>query len=309
VRAWLASGIVGVLLACAAPARAQDRPLADAITVARGECLTEGPLLEHLRAWLERDRVDARLSVVIEEGDGGGASFVVLSEGVGRAARRFETLPRDCADRRAAVALAVALAIDAAVLDDLVPPRARAPAEASPTEADGGLTVGVEVVAEALVLIEVLPEVAAAWQIGARVVFDHTFVIGFSGWLSSVSGAALQPGRVDTQLSGGRVDACLRRDDVVIVRGCLGVAAGAGRGRGLDVPEAAEAHVPYVALVGRLGVGFPITDFLTLEVSADAWLALLRPRFDLIAGERVVTSATLPLGGGMGALGLSVELL
>lgn len=300
------------ILVAAPVAAAQDRPIEDAVSIARaGACLEAAPLAEHLRAWLRRDRVDARLAVVVEETEHG-AALVILRDGAPSAARRFDALPTACADRRAAVALAIALAIDAAVLDELVPERAppvaATPASPSP-EAPTPSTpfARLELAAEAQLLLEVLPEVAAGWQIGARVVLDRTVEVGLAAMVTSVAGADLQPGRVDAQLVGARVDACLRREDDVTLRGCLGVAGGAGRGQGRDLPSARESLVPYFGLLGRLGVAIRLHDALALEIAADAWVALVRPRFDYLAGGEITASATLPIAGGSGSLGLAVR--
>lgn len=286
-------GVLTLLLVALPPvgARAQTRPLAEAVGVARsGDCLTAAALAEHMEAWLGRDAVDARLAVVVEE-DGEGASFVVLHEGVPASTRRFDTLPADCADRRAAVALAIALAIDAALVDSLVPASAPPPQAPAPTPAPApgppsrAPAVRVELAVEAQILFEVLPEVAAGWQIGPRLVFDDTFELALSAAVTSIAGADLQPGRVDAQLAGARLDACLRREDDLTVRGCVGVSSGVGRGQGRDLPGAAETLLPYVGLFGRLGLAVRVHDALALEAALDAWLALLRPRFDVVVGD------------------------
>jgi len=298
------------LLLVSARASAQERPLAEAVAVARaGECFVAAALVEHMETWLRRSTVHARISVVVEDEDPG-ASFVVLRDGVPSAARRFDTLPAACSDRRAALALAIALAIDAAVLDDLVPasrpePDAPIPDPPSPGPAAERTAIRVEVAVEGQVIFEVLPEVAAGWQIGPRVIFDETFELGLSAWLTSVSGAELQPGRVDSQLAGARLDACLRRPGVLMLRGCVGVAGGVGRGMGHDVPGARETLVGFVGLLGRLGLGIELTEALALEISGDAWVALVRPRFDLVDAGEAVRSVTLPLAGGTGAAGLA----
>ena len=313
--------LASLLCLAAAPASAQTRPLAEAFSVAReGECLTDEALLEHLATWLRRDTIDARLSIVVEE-EGAGASFVVLHDGVARAARRFDRLPAACPDRRAALGLAIAMAIDSAVLDELVPPREEreepeeveippAPQPAGESEPDPEPAVGValEVAIEGQALFEVLPEVAAGWQVGARLVIDDVVEIGAAAWITSVSGADLQPGRVDAQLAGGRLDLCVRRSDDVTIRGCAGVATGVGRGQGHDVDGARETLVPFLGLLGRLGLAFRLTDWLALELAGDAWIALVRPRFDLVsASGTVARSAALPLAGAVASLGLSVR--
>ncbi|MDQ3035057.1 MAG: hypothetical protein M3Y87_21800, partial [Myxococcota bacterium] len=103
----------------AARASADDRPLADAITVASpDECLERDALVAHVETWLGRASIASELGVVVE-GDADEVSFLVTRGGEPIATRRFDRLPRACADRRAALSLAIALAIDAAILESL----------------------------------------------------------------------------------------------------------------------------------------------------------------------------------------------
>lgn len=313
-----ATTVLVTLVAWTGAATAQDRPLAEAIVVARaGGCLTEAGLLEHIGAWLRRDRIAAQLSVVVEEGEQG-ASFVVLRGQTARAARRFETLPEACDDRRAAVGLAIAIALDAAVLEGIAPvpeppPERPPPVEPSPDEApepEPASSVHVEVAAEAQVSVEVLPHVAAGWQAGPRLVIDELVEIGLAAWVSSVAGSDLGDGRVDAQLAGGRLDLCLRRwlDGVVVLRGCVGSTAGAGIGRGRGVPLEREVVVPFVAALARVGVGLRLHELVVLELAVDGVVSLLRPRFDVVDQDGMaVHSAFLPVGGGAMSLGLAMR--
>lgn len=112
---------------------------------------------------------------------------------------------------------------------------------------------------------------------------------------------------MSAQLAGGRLDACVRRPiGAIYLRGCGGAAAGVALGAGEGVPGAREARVPFVGLLARAALGLPLTDWLALELSADGWIALLRPRFDVIdaATGAASQSATLPLGGGLASLGV-----
>ncbi|MCB9615157.1 MAG: hypothetical protein H6721_18230 [Sandaracinus sp.] len=292
----------------AAVTRADDRPLTEAVTVAReGECLSRDGLLPHLRTWLERDVVDARLGVLIEE-RGEGARFVVLHDGRPAASRTFDTLPSTCADRRAVLALAVALALDAALLEALrlePAPTVTVPAPETPPPS----RVHLELAAEAQLAVSVLPSLAAAWQLGPRLVFRRRFEIAASAWLSAKSEAPLADGRVRTQLAGARLELCARRPFTrLYLRGCLGGSAGVAVGRGREVPGARQTTVPFVGASTRLGGGLVLTDALALELSAEGWLALLRPRFDLVDAAGVPTwSSDLPLGGVILSLGISAS--
>ncbi len=299
---WLAA----LFALAASRARAEDRPIEDAITVARAsDCLRQDALLEHVRAWLPREAVDARLAVLVED-DADGASFVVTRDGRPVAVRRFDHLPARCEDRRAALGLAIALALDAAVLDALTAPAPRAIERPTPARS----SVALEVAAERQVRAAVLPELAAAWQIGPRVVVDDAFEVGGYAWVTSVSGADIGPGRVASQLTGGRLDLCARRRvDVVTLRGCAGAAAGAAFGTGRDVPGARSTTVGFAGVLGRIGIAIALAEWLALELAVDGWLSVWRPRFDLVdENERPFTSVELPAGGVIGAVGLAFRL-
>jgi hypothetical protein len=307
----LAIGLVVPAVLGRAAARADDRPLADAITVARAsDCLEHGALLEHVRTWLRSDRVDARLAIVVHEEEVG-ASFVITRDGAPVAVRRFDRLPHGCPDRRAALGLAVALALDAAVLDALeaAAPPADSPVAVEEERGDASTDVALELALEAQALFEVLPEVAAGWQLGARVVVGDSFEVGAHAWLTSVAGADLSAGRVSVQLSGGRLDLCARRRvDSIALRGCAGVAAGAAFGTGLDLPGARATVVGFAGLLGRVAVSIPLTDWLALELAGDGWLSLWRPRFDVVDPNGVpVASAELPAGGAVASVGFSTR--
>lgn len=297
--------LAALIVATSSTALARERPVEEAIAVARAsECLRQDALVAHVRVWLPRPSIDSRLAVVVED-EGAGASFVVTRDGEPVAVRRFDRLPPGCEDRRAALGIAIALAIDAAVLDALAAPR---PAEVETATAPrASPAVALEVAAEGQVLFAVLPEVAAAWQIGARVVVEHAFEVGAYAWVTSQSGADLGPGRVAAQLTGGRLDLCARRDvEIVTLRGCAGAAAGAAFGTGVEVPGARSAVVGFAGLLGRIGVAIALAEQVALELAVDGWLSIWRPRFDLVdPNGRPLVSAELPAGGAMGAVGLA----
>jgi hypothetical protein len=308
----LATPVVVIALLGCPGARADDRPLVDSITVARaGDCLEHDALIEHVRTWLRRDEVDARLAIVVDEEEVG-ASFVITRDGAPVAVRRFDRLPEACPDRRAALGLAIALALDAAVLDALQSTGrpADAPPPTVPEERDDrSIAVALELALEAQALFEVLPEVAAGWQLGARVVVGDSFEVGAHAWLTSMAGADLSSGRVAVQLSGARLDVCARRRvESIALRGCIGAAAGAAFGTGRDLPGARSTVVGFAGLLGRVAVSIPLTDWLALDVAADGWLSLWRPRYDVVDPNGVpVASVELPIGGAAAAVGLSTR--
>lgn len=305
-----------ILIAIVPSAAAQEtRPLAEAVTVARAsECFAQEALVDHVATWLERDDVDARLSIVVDE-DGIGASFAILREGAPAGARRFDRLPARCEDRRAVVGLAIAMAIDAAVLRMLAEPQVvpdvpePEPARPPPPPPPQGPRVGADVVAHAQLLVEVLPEVAAGWLLGARLVIEDTFELGAYAWVSSIAGSSLDPGRVDAQIAAARVDVCLRRTiDLFVVRGCVGSAVGAAIGEGRDVPGARSSTVGFAGLTAGAAIALSLTPWLAVELAADGWMALWRPRFDLVDDSgRIQRSAPFPVAGAIIGLGMRLS--
>src|SRR6185295_1861150 len=80
-------------------------------------CLDEERLEGHVRAWLGSSRVDSGVHVVVQ-GDRDRenvAEFKVVHDGKARV-RRFDPMPAGCEETHAAVALAIALAIDTSLL-------------------------------------------------------------------------------------------------------------------------------------------------------------------------------------------------
>jgi hypothetical protein len=81
-------------------------------------CLTSRELVSSACAWLGRSHVDRALSIRVAVGRQGRAADVALPRGEEvLGLRRFDELPAECSDRRALLGLAIALAIDATLLD------------------------------------------------------------------------------------------------------------------------------------------------------------------------------------------------
>jgi hypothetical protein len=95
---------------------AQTRPLAEALVIATDDpCLGAAELAESARERLGLTRFDARFVVRVSED--GGLHIAIEFDGTHAATRRFEALPEGCAERTATVAVAIALALEAALLE------------------------------------------------------------------------------------------------------------------------------------------------------------------------------------------------
>ena len=111
------------------------------------------------------------------------------------------------------------------------------------------------------------------------------------------------------QLAAGALSLCLERPfGALVVEGCVGAVGGAAFGRGQDVPAARESAVSLAGLTARVGALVAILPWMHLEIGVDGWLALARPRFDLLDAGVAVRSVLWPLAGLAPSLGVLVEL-
>lgn len=325
--------IAAALCLAAAPnARAQpataERPLSHAITVPPGGvCLTAEALHPLVGTWLGRDAIDARLSVLVERPDDErtGVGFVVLRGEAPVARRRFEALPAECSDRRAALSLAISIAIDATVLEDLgvvvpaavvVPePPPAAPREPPPRPEPGPgpeprpVTRPVHVAGAvgARATLSLLPDPSPAGTVALELGRER-WALALGVLATGPVRAPVGPGRASLQLVAGHAGVCGRtRAAVVALEGCAGVSAGAvaARGRGFD--EGLSPALPWVAATARVAARAPATGPVSVRLALDGHLALARPRLtvDNRNGEEVA-ALELPLAGGAPTLELVI---
>jgi hypothetical protein len=153
--------------ASAQPAAVVESPLEEIIDLAAGAtCLDEHRLASQVAGWLARDRVrsDIHVHVSGDERDPHAADFRISHRGTSHV-RHFDHLPDVCDDATAVVGLAIALAIDANALSDLIAP----PPEAARTQR--------WVSVEGAVGLQVLP----GGSVGGAVGFEY----GVLDWLSA----------------------------------------------------------------------------------------------------------------------------
>jgi hypothetical protein len=315
----------------AAPVWAQEPeswPLAEAIEVREGACVTHGELLASVENWLGRSAIDRRVRIVVEESEPGRPSFVVLRDGEPAAERRFRPSRIACPDLRAAVGLAIALAIDATILQSLLepvpPPPEPAPPPAPPPPspqprprpaksipkasppADDPPSVAGE--ASALVLVGVLPEPAWGGSIGA-IVPAGPLSIRAAGWATARMDVAIGDGTAELAMAAGEIAACLERSaGASRVRGCAGGAAGAwsAHGRGFDVNRVAA--IPWAAATAGFGLELPLGGGAALVGRISGYFPLVRPTLEVTdpGGTPLARQEAPPAGVGA-SLGAMVE--
>ena len=295
-------------------------PLAQAIHLAPGAtCLEADVLVRRVMVrWLRRDTIESGLRIEIQGSVSrkNAASFAIVRSNGQRAERRIDDGPVDCDQFHSALALSIALAIDATLSNDTSAPRATSalPSDedllAAPERAEPPyfkLAVGVLGQATA----GVLTSVSAA--LSARV------EVGFVRWLdlrASFVGTTLQnqtfataPGRFEMTLWAGQLDACLAHPVATRLRLalCAGGGAGALRTQGhSDAELAAHADTePWIALDGSIEAQAELLPWLALVANVDLVVPLAKQRIVVtgtdrtsVAGERELTAVGVLVGFG-----------
>lgn len=306
---------IALVLALALTSTSPDVELIDAIEVTPGaSCLDETTLVQSVGLWLERDRIDAGIAVHVQ-GDATAPSIVefeITRDGVGSSPRRMEDLPASCEAVHAAVGLAVAVAIDTSVLGGalqpepapVAPPLVRervvaptpppVPKEA-PQEDRSRAVVGYGALGAALG-VGLTPGVAYGADVRGGIALRVPVAFELGGAAFVGPHGRLADGRLRSVLGYGHSRICTalpgRR---VIARGCVGVAAGALRVRGLDFPEAHVSTVPWVAVGPAFELWAPARGPVGVTARIDLWVSTMRTHVEGGGpGDTVAASTVLP---------------
>lgn len=346
IAAWLASGEPGhaapteVPELHPSPAAEPDGRIAvaDALSLDPGAtCLDHGRLVEQVVTWLERDALDPRLTIVVE-GDAVEARtlrFTLQDRGQPISERTFAPGPKGCDDLHSVVALAIALAVDATVLEsvgitpkpvdptpqpevdpppeqdpspDPTPPVAneptprpdsapRKPAWALRGQLRGLLTVGVP------------PTLGGGGHLALELGWRDLVDVQLGALATSAGPQPVDGATLTVTLVAARADACvgprLRR---VRPRLCGGAVAGGALAQGRGFREDYRTTLPWVALAlggdVRVGLG-PRT---ALSFGLDGLVSLVRPVFDVEDEFGVRELRDLPRFGASIGMGVVVSL-
>jgi hypothetical protein len=352
VTAWLASPGLGHAAPPAAPSRVEvpapveDEPdsvddadpsepvaLADALSLDPGAtCLEHDRLTEQVVTWLERDELDPRLTVVVE-GDPievRTLRFTLQDRGQPIAERTFAPGPSSCDDLHAVVALAIALAVDATVLESVgitpavvPPPVIEPPPEPTPdpvpvaaVEPPSGLDLAprkqpwaLRAQLKGLLTVGVPPTLGGGGQLGLEAGWRDLVDLQVGAFASTAGPQTIDEATLSITLLAARADLCVgpqvRR---VRPRACGGVLAGSAVAQGRGFRDNYRATLPWVALAFggdvRVGVG-PRT---ALSFGLDGLVTVVRPVFDVREQFEVRQLRDLPRFGAAFAVGFVVSL-
>ncbi len=246
------------------PAPVPTIPLEDALELdANATCLERGMLLERVARWLQRDHVDegVRVHVRGSANDPQAVSFVIerrTAEGKPeRAERTMADAPTDCDQLHSALALSIALAIDANPGEAETPLPDDEALLAGPPE-PAYFALGAAIFAHAS--SGLLTDVAPALSFRVQVAFVPWLELRLGG-LGSLLGGQTMPSRIGTRIEGtfdvgvaaGRLDVCgVHSLEQLRLLACAGALGGdfATRGTGFSAGSFVQNRLWLAALAG-----------------------------------------------------------
>ncbi len=295
-------------------------PIGDAIDVRKGAtCLDHERLVAQIRSWLDHERIDARLVVEVA-GDAEQPrrlAFTLRRGDTVIAVRRFDPAPARCGDLHAVVGLAIALAVDATLLESVAgEPAAEPPPDTPAPEDDPPAVVGESTRPKPLPrpVTETPPRPPArrrAWSLHGELhgLFTINAPPGVGGggrlgislsWRSivdlvpsaMVASSGRQPvgdGTGQMAIGAARLDVCagppLRR---LRVRGCAGALAGAAVAAGQGFVRDQVGRAPWVGLSAGADILVRVAPRVGLAFGVEPVFTVVRPAFVAInrQGER-----------------------
>jgi hypothetical protein len=288
---WLALGVLAlavVFQAALVPGRARAaepaRPLGEAITVEPGAtCLDAATLVEHVQSWVGGDTLDADVVVDVRGSPDQPrvVGFRMLRGGQVLAVRRFDPGPSRCEQLHAVLGLAIAMALNASLVEDLartaIPAPRPAPLVAPPAvESLAPWAIAVD----ALVAVAVLPDPAPGIEARIEKALTPTFRarLDLLAVLAPGESFAGAPGHFETWLLAPRLDLCAAFELAPRVRprACMGLSAGALRAQGYSYPLPQSTFIRWLAVANELGVAADLSRRWSIDASAALILPVAR---------------------------------
>ncbi|HEX9297341.1 MAG TPA: hypothetical protein VF881_15975 [Polyangiaceae bacterium] len=293
----------------------ETRPIAEALEVMAGSCLDRESLAQQLRAWLRRDDIDNRISIVVRNG-ATDRSFSVLRDGRPVVERVLPRVEVECEQLRAAVGLAIAIAIETMVVktvDELKPPPAGrpeldlAPAPSKPeTSPRRSSSLGLRF----LGAIAVLPRPAVGASADLSVPLASLWDVNFSVLATSSAHVELGRGSGDLSLVAAQLDACVGSYDRLLgSRVCLGGVFGRLLAEGSGYATSYEPKLIWAAAAARLDGSVRVGRGLRIVLGVGGVVPVVVPRLEVRSPQgTIVASETLPKFGAMFSIGPQLEL-
>lgn len=329
---WVPGLLVVIGLTCASRVAAQEteddsksHPLAEAVRAPGEGCLAQQTLAPAIELWLGRARIDRRIRIQVEETEAG-ARFTLFRDDEAAAERRFEKDELPCADVRAAVALAIALAIDATILNAIMvptappsepveleetplapeqptprPPRTAPPSppRTKPPERRRAFAMDARLFGS----VGVLPEPAVGGGLGVRWPIAQHLRMDVEGWGTAGRRVEVGPGEATVAMVAGQVEGCFqRREERSSVAACAGAALGRWDATGRGFPRDRSTQLPWAAIVAGLDGSYDLSETWFLAADLTAIVPFVQPVLSVYAedGSRAATSRAPPAGAFVG---------
>jgi hypothetical protein len=270
-------------------------PLVDALVVRAGAtCLERDRLAEQVRTWFDHERIDARLvvDVVGDAADPRKLAFTLRRGDQVISVRRFDPAPDRCADLHAVVGLAIALAIDATLLEAMTgdPSRPLRPPDPPPyywgaepeppppkpkprkwtlwAEVTGQLSIGAP------------PPVGGGGRLGFGTSWRRILDLRVGVTAGSSGSVPLGEGRAFLWFLAGRFDICAGPPwERLRPRGCVGFLGGNAYAEGRGFENSRSTHQPWIAIPVGVDLEVQLARRVFLLFGIEGLPALIRPGF------------------------------
>ncbi len=338
-----ALAIVGLARAARAGPEAPpaDRPLVEALRVEPNACLDREALAKHIAGWIHAERIDRRIEVAVSGSPSapGGVGLTLLRDGQVVGERRFTTLDVPCDEARAAIGLAIAVAIDNTLLQALrteppppasppppptsppppsppvaePPPSPPLPVPAPPREARPREALGLGASLDFVGMLGPLPSLVAGLSPAFELMPHRNFELRVAGLATTGSSFALGTGSVSAAIFAGRVDACAAfqlgpraegaRLAAIRIHACGGHLGGivhTSVAAGLDASPAPNS--PWVSAALRFDARVALTSRFGLQLALDALAPLTRTDVEATRSDGTIadTRPLAPVGVAIG---------
>ncbi len=298
------------------------RPLASAIDVEPGAtCLDHGQLVVQVESWLNVQTLDPRIRVDVlgDPARPDAARFAVTVDGRVVAERRWDAAPKKCLDLHAVVGLAVAMALEAAVVESAAAPQptikpepepdptsalpAPAPAPAPPPPSRVGPAdrptppptgrdprTSVALLLHGHLLLAPTIGVAGGGQLLLELGWVPWNRLRLGGLAEFWPTTELHTGAYALTGLAGRVDTCFG-GNIWKVRPnfCAGVTLGSLRATGVGfVTDNQTVVLPWISTVFGVGARIPVNRRFAFDISLEALIGLGTVNFDVINEDGVI---------------------
>jgi len=316
-----------------AAAPSESVAISDALTVDAGAtCLEHDRLSEQIVGWLGSDEIDPRLAIHVEgdANDERSLRFTLHDRDEALSERVFRPGPSRCDDLHAVVALAIAMAVDATVVESVVPePEPEPPPELKPQPEPKPLPES-EVSAvppepldlkprtpawelrghlRGVLAYGAPPDVGGGAQLGLELGWNDLVDLQLGVMATSAGARPVDGATLAVTLVAARADGCVGpRLGQIRPRACLGMLAGSALGEGRGFQRDYRAHLPWLAAALGADVRVALVPRVRLWFGLEGLATVVRPVFDLREESEVRTLRELPRFGAIFGVGLVVVL-